>query len=348
MIQRGVLRGFAAIAARAALLGAVVRLARARKLRRGAAGRPAFPFVVRHRTARFQILLYHRVNDVQDPFFDTVPVAAFERQMTLLRDHFRVLPLEDLVERKARNDVPDDAVAITFDDGYRDNFENAFPVLRRLGLPATIFVTTGTVGSKAGLWHDRVLDAFRQTGVAAVSIDGKPYPLRYLAERREALRACLGKLRRSDPRARDAEIERIIAALEVPEAGATGWNKLDWDQIAVMSNAGITFGAHTVTHPILTRVTPGEAVTEIADSRRAIESRLGRPVRLFAYPNGGRGDFDEAVKRAVRDAGFACGATALPGVNDLSTDPYELRRDGMWDPAPRMALLRLAWSRFAS
>lgn len=304
---------------------------------------------MRRRTrAPFQILLYHRVNDSRDPLFDTVPVRGFDRQMALLRRHFHVLALDELVERRERGDVPPNAVAITFDDGYRDNFENAFPILRRHGLPATVFLTSATVGSKELLWHDRLLDAFRETRVASLHVDGETLPMLTPAQRRTAVYACLRTLRRLDPRRRDEEVAGLAAALEVAEPDEHRWSKLTWEEVREMAGGGISFGAHTVNHPILTRIPHDEAVREILDSRDAIARGLGRPVNLFAYPNGGRADFDEEVKRAVRDAGFRCAVTAIPGSNDAATDPFELRRDTMWDPVPHMAVMRLAWSKLTS
>ena len=120
----------------------------------------AFPFALRRKYACYQILQYHRVNDEHDFLMDSVPVKVFARQMEMLHTFFNVLPLEELVERASKSDIPAKAVAITFDDGYRDNYQNAFPILKRLDLPATIFVTTGVVDSNAPLWHDTLFNAF--------------------------------------------------------------------------------------------------------------------------------------------------------------------------------------------
>ncbi len=328
------------LGARTGLLPALLRLGDAFRVGDGAARR--------RKAAAFQVLLYHRVNDAADPIFDTVPVRSFDAQMALLVRHFNVLSLDDLLDRRARNDVPPRAVAITFDDGYEDNYANAFPILTRLGLPATVFLTSGTVGSKDLLWHDRLIDAFRLTALPALERDGKTLPLRTPVERRAALYACLRTLRTLDPRRRDEEVARLTSRLEAPEPDERRWSKLTWDQVREMAGGGISFGAHTVSHPILTRIPRDEAVREIAGSRDAIGLALRKPVTLFAYPNGGRADFDEEIKRAVRDAGFRCAVTAVSGANDAGTDPFELRRVGVWDPNPQMAVMRLAWSKLTS
>ncbi len=330
------------------LLGATLALARRWAFEKGR--RPEGsrrPRVSRRRHAQFQILFYHRVNDDGEPICDTVPVRLFEAQMELLKAHFRVLPLPDLIHAKERNDIPPNAVAITFDDGYRDNFENAFPVLRKLGLPATIFVTTATVGSPRLLWHDRFFDAFSRTRVPSLVFEGRTLPLGTLAERRAAVAVLERRLRTHDSRRREEELHRLVDELRAPEPDPDRWRKLGWDEIKEMAGAGISFGAHTVTHPVLTRLPRGEMVEEVLGSRDALESQLGSRVTLFAYPNGAYGDFDESVKQVLRDAGFRCAATTVPGVNDASTDPFELRREALWDPLPHMGIFRLAWSRLS-
>jgi peptidoglycan/xylan/chitin deacetylase (PgdA/CDA1 family) len=331
-----------------ALLGLTLGLSRRWAFGRSREAGRGFPGVERRRKAQFQILFYHRVNDDVKAICDTVPVRTFAVQMELLKAHFRVLPLLDLIDASERDDVPPNAVAVTFDDGYRDNYQNAFPVLRALGLPATIFVTTGAVGSRSLLWHDRFFDAFAQSRVSSVSFEGERLPLRTLAEKRAAVGVCGKQLRTYDPQRRIDELRRLVGELEVPEPDPDRWRKLDWDEILEMAGAGISFGAHTVTHPVLTRVTREEAAAEIVDSREVLENQIGSRVTLFAYPNGAHGDFNESIKQVLREAGFRCAVTTVPGVNDTATDPFELRREAMWDPLPQIAALRLAWSRLSS
>jgi len=110
---------------------------------------------------RFQILVYHKVSPDTHPFFEPTHPVVFEQQMQFLKQCYQIMPLTELVERAKRGDVPDRAVAITFDDGYRDNYEFAFPILKKYGLPATVFVATGAIGTGEILWHDRIFDAFR-------------------------------------------------------------------------------------------------------------------------------------------------------------------------------------------
>ena len=319
------------------------------ELKTGADQRPIFPFVRKQRNRKFEILRYHRVNDENDPIFGAVPVKMFQEQMEILAKYYNVLPLEELVERTLHRDIPPAAVAITFDDGYRDNYENSFPILKRLGLPATIFLATGPLESGAPLWHDLVFEAFRITNAEFVSVDGKNYPLRTAAQKGTALFAFREYLRMYDYRSWGNHIEQLIAGLGVlPGSTSNRAQKLSWGEIEEMSKNDITFGAHTVTHPILTRMSLAEATEEIKASKEAIEEKLKSPIRVFAYPNGRQDDFNESIKKVLREAGFLCAATILWGTNSIDTDPFELRRIGIWETDANTYALKLGWYKFVS
>ena len=119
---------------------------------------------VRRASPPFPILIYHRVNPWPSSFaIDVTPPDRFRRQMEHLARRYRVLPLEELWRRTQEGSLPPRCVAVTFDDGYADNHEFALPILRELGIPATVFVVTGCIGTGVIPWHDRVLAAFERT-----------------------------------------------------------------------------------------------------------------------------------------------------------------------------------------
>jgi peptidoglycan/xylan/chitin deacetylase (PgdA/CDA1 family) len=307
------------------------------------------PFVTRAflastRPRRFLILGYHRVNDDGHPFFRGTPVALFRRQMEELRRHFTVRPLAELAERARLRDLPRNGVAVTFDDGYRDNYENAFPILRELGLEATIFLTTDALDGNALLWHDRVFDAFHRTRRSEARFEGQLLPLGP-EERKTSLAVVLARLRRSSPRDRDVRIASLLDELEIGPGLPGGWEKLTWQQVREMAAQGISFGAHTLDHPILTLVREDEARRQIRESKARIETELGTKVRAFAYPNGSVADFDSSTQRIVEEEGLALAVTTVAGANDGDTNPYALRRTGMWGDDPRLSTLRLGFTR---
>ena len=349
MIKQGLLRFIAELLVRTGLMPVVLFIADRWTFKNKSNGPHPFPFVKKTNGFHYQVLLYHRVNDEKNPISATIPVKVFRRQMEVLSRYFNVLPLEELVNRALRREIPPKAIAITFDDGYRDNYENAFPILKQFRLPATIFLATGPLESGAPLWHDLVFEAFRFTNAEFVSVDGKDYPLRTAAQKGTALFAFREYLRMYDYRSWGNLIEQVIARLGVlPDSMSNRAQTLSWDEIEEMSKNDITFGAHTVTHPILTRMSLAEATAEIKASKEAIEEKLRSPVRVFAYPNGRQDDFNQSIKQVLKEAGFLCAATILWGTNSIDTDPFELRRIGIWDTDTKTYALKLGWYKFVS
>ena len=297
--------------------------------------RPAFP-----------ILTYHRVNDERDPFFPSVPTDVFEQQMGYVATTYRVLTVEDLAERMGRGSLPRNALAITFDDGYRDNLTHAAPILARYGLPATIFLATGFIGTAEVAWFDRVALAFKLTKAEAFSAPwGETLSLHSHAERLRAVERLLGYLKRLTDDDLRRTLDQALEVLGVTDKQGFKNLMLTWDDVHALAGLGFSIGAHTVNHPILSRVSPERAWTEILGSRTTIESACGRPPRAFAYPNGGPGDFTETVKRLVRQAGFTCAVTTLFGLNTPETPLYELRRGGPWESHLPTFALKLGWYR---
>lgn len=294
---------------------------------------------------RFLVLCYHRVNDSGHPFFGGTPTALFRQHMQVLREGFNVFFLDELVERAASGDVPANAVAITFDDGYRDNYATAFPILRELSLPATIFLVSDAVDGNRLIWHDRVFDAFHRTRAKGLAFDGAKLPLTNLDEKHKALAKVLAVLRSSTPSTRDETIDSLLDSLGVTSPPREGWDKLTWDHAREMNGHGIRFGAHTLDHPILSRVSEDEARRQIRDSKASIESELGETITAFAYPNGSPIDFNAGTKRILNEEGFRCAVTTMGGANDATSDPLALRRVGMWGDDPYLSALRLARSR---
>src|SRR6266699_6072999 len=127
---------------------------------------------------RLPILTFHRVNDDHDPFMPSLPTAVFAGRMAHIARHYQVLPVEELALRLRQGRAPRDALALTFDDGYRDNLTHVAPILKRLGLPATIFLVTGHIDTPHALWFDRLALAFKTATARRVELaDGRPLSL---------------------------------------------------------------------------------------------------------------------------------------------------------------------------
>jgi peptidoglycan/xylan/chitin deacetylase (PgdA/CDA1 family) len=292
-----------------------------------------------------RILYYHRVNDDNDPFSPAISTALFEAEMRFLHRHYRVVSLSELLSRLA-GDVTEPVLAITFDDGYRDNYQYAFPVLQRYGLPATIFLTTGSMDTGEPMWFEQLALAVKKTLREFIDLDTAPVRriwLRTQAERLDGNAEIFSVLRRlpdSERRRLLADVLRQLAAAD-NEQGER--KMLTWDEVRLMSANGITFGGHTVNHPFLSRLTSDGFLWEVSECKRRIEDELQLPADYFAYPNGREEDFGLSNKVLIRKAGYRAAVTTIWGVNYGSTDPFELRRGGPWEENPAMFAYKLDW-----
>jgi peptidoglycan/xylan/chitin deacetylase (PgdA/CDA1 family) len=297
---------------------------------------------------RCQIFIYHRVNDDRDPFLPGLPTEVFRWQMEYLAKNFPVISLDELASGKLPKNGRNHCVAVTFDDGYRDNYTNAFPVLRDLGMPATIFLTTGCIESGELPWFDQVGLAFKVTAAKEVDFSVAGGPKALLASRSDrlaAMRAAQEWLWKMPEGERLRRTRELFAALRLSASPQLPNFLLNWGEIREMNGKKIEFGAHTVTHPVLTRVSSARMREELLGSKGTIEGRLQREVRHFAYPFGGPQDFSEETKTAARESGFVSAVTTLWGFNEPGDDRFELRRFSLWETDPALFALKLDWYR---
>ena len=293
--------------------------------------------------ARLSILIFHRVLPAPDPFFPDLPDRArFNEILTWLKSWFTVLPLDDAARRLAAGSLPERAAAITFDDGYADNVTTALPLLREHGLTATFFIATGFLDG-GRMWNDTIIEALRRCPQGAIDLDAFGLGRRVLAtpgDRRTVIDALIGhaKYLASPKRAALSERVAALAGVEAP----TDLMMLS-AQVRDLHRAGMQIGAHTVSHPILTRLTPDDARHEIADSRNRLEEILGQRVGLFAYPNGKPGDdYGEEHVALVRDLGFDAAVSTEHGAAVRGSDPMQLPRFTPWDRSRLRFGVRLA------
>jgi peptidoglycan/xylan/chitin deacetylase (PgdA/CDA1 family) len=292
--------------------------------------------VVTHATARgrLEVLLYHGFcerseRDLRHP--QLMPIERFERQIRALSRYGRPVHLEDAVDDRVQG------IAVTFDDGYANNYHLALPVLERYQFPATIFVTTGFVDRTVPLWGDwlefLLTSAPRRNSVFGWKNESIVLPL----AAPEAASGVFAQLKQRLRLEAIGEIHEFLRALETHLEFRYDWNSipealrpLDWEQIRAMRRSGlVSFGAHTVSHPVLSRCTRKTRRQEILQSKRRLEEELGEACRTFAYPFGKYTDYTPETTKIVREAGFELGVSAESGCNLRSSwDAYELKRWG--------------------
>jgi peptidoglycan/xylan/chitin deacetylase (PgdA/CDA1 family) len=299
----------------------------------GYAGRwPAFP-----------ILTYHRVNDDADEFMPSVSTPVFEQHMAYVAQAYRVLPLPEMLERARKGSLPRNSLAITFDDGYRDNLTHAAPILHRYGLPSTIFLATGFIGTGVIPWFDRLAIALKLTRAGAVQTSwGESLLLHDRTSRLIALARTQGRLKTLCDDELQRALDVLLEQLDVPDGLASKNLMLDWEDARALTLLGFEVGGHTVNHVILSRVSNHRAWAEIRGSRAAIEAGLGCKPMTFAYPNGRAEDYTVTNIDLVRKAGYSCAVTTRFGLNTGRTPAFELRRGGPWEADLATFALKLA------
>ena len=283
------------------------------------------------RNARLPILFYHRVLDQPDALLPDVPDARlFEVHMDTLARVFDVISLEDGVAALQNGTLGARSVCVTFDDGYRDNVEIAFPILRRHGLTATFFVSTGFLEG-GRMFVDTIVETVRRIPDGIVDLTWLGLGRRQLSN--QGSRCALIEDLVASTKYRPVE-ERDVACERLAElAGAHLPNDLMMtaEQLRTLHRAGMSIGGHTVDHPILTCQTHEEARSQIIVNRNDITSITGSRPAYFAYPNG-RPDVDYGQHHVemVKEAGYVGALTTAWGSADSRCDPFQIPRVPPW------------------
>lgn len=301
-----------------------------------AAASPAFDWFVRllerrdvRRPGLLRVLTYHRVDHLNArPGLDSALISAtpeaFREQMEFVAANFRVLSLAELLEsQRAGRRLPPRCLLITFDDGYCDFAEHAWPILKRYNLPVTLFVPTGFPDNpQRTFWWDQIHAAiqnyagseFRDASVGHLPLAGPTDRIRAVKR--------LKRFVKTLPHERAMEwVERFCDQLNAAKAEHA---VLGWDELRELSREGVTLAAHTRTHPILTQVGLREACREAAASRDDLQREIGATPPAFAYPSG---VYNQHLVPLLKSEGFELAFTTISGINDLRVaDPLQLRR----------------------
>jgi peptidoglycan/xylan/chitin deacetylase (PgdA/CDA1 family) len=288
------------------------------------------------------VLTYHRVlpaAEAADACPSTVSATPddFEEQMRFLAGARRVIGAEQLRRvRRGEEELPPGSAVVTFDDGYADFAEHAWPVLRDLGLDAILFVPTGVVsGDPRAFWWDRLWRALVETDRPAVADgpDGE-LPLGSPALARAAYRQLRDQLKQLPHLDLVEEVDRLVAFAGEPRSTP---RTLGWDELRALRDDGLAIASHTVTHPLLTQVAPAARRAELVGSRDALERELGEVPAVLAYPSGA---CDAAVAAEAAAAGYDVAFTTRRGVNDVRhADWHRLDRINV-GPRTTTAVLR--------
>lgn len=303
---------------------------------------------------QFIVLMYHRVLKDDDPYIPYIQPgmyvreSSFASQLEFLTEHYQVVSLMQMLELIGTRQVSRHRqyCVITFDDGWLDNYQHAFPLLKRFSVPATIFLTAAFVGTNRFFWHEKVSKLFylARSRLADGALDANLLPGEGDADFAMLKRHVFS----SEPSATavDTAIETLkslpvtrIEQLVGELAAQLGINlenertMLSWDEIAEMGRNGISFGSHTCEHRLLTRIDLPEAALEISASMEQLRSRHLNYVPVFCYPNGLHND---QIRALVRSAGYSAAVTTKLGRQSSELkDPFAIARIGIHDDIAR-------------
>ncbi len=284
------------------------------------------------------VLCYHRVVDEPLEHFQAGMVVSrelFRRHLEWLARRFEIMDLADFASRFLAGEKPARPVAvITFDDGWLDNYEVAFPVLKEMGVPATIFLPTGFIGTKGAFWNARAERAIRKIHagrdrlVRAFPEEKMPEGASFLVDlllKNPPVSVMIDRVIESVKVLPPPRIEEVTGFLEFLGEidGKPERTILDWEEVRQMKDGGIRFGSHSVNHRIMTQLSAAECYEEAVQSLRVMTERLGEQPLCFAYPNG---NFNDTVVREIRRAGYLCAAAIYPGFARRDMDLFSIPR----------------------
>jgi peptidoglycan/xylan/chitin deacetylase (PgdA/CDA1 family) len=300
---------------------------------------------------RVHLLSYHHVGRPEDvgPAADAVDAATFEAHLRLLTRWFDVIGLDEAAKRLWAG-VGRDAVVVTFDDGYEDNYSVAAPILERYRVPASVFLVTGLIGTRDLPWYDEYAARLRFAMRSDWHERGRARDTELVKELKHRLRIsphieqgiaqAVALLKTADAE----EVEKVLQKLRLDTPGYDAsdtvprFRMLTWSEVRRMAEQGIRFGSHTVHHPVLTQIGPDALASELVESRQAIEGQVGQTCTSLAFPNG---DHSPAVIEAARQAGYRLACTQTFGVNRPGSSLLTLKRIPVGNISAATLALRL-------
>lgn len=284
------------------------------------------------------VFRYHSVGDPEavghylDPGLSLTP-RRFAEQMDLIARNFQVISPAELPQTLEKEAGSRKTALITFDDGYRDNHDQALPLLRAAGLPATFFVTSQPLGSGRGLWISELWRLIPRlppgpTGLSAPAPSEIPVDPESRIPLRRSLTAWMSSL---PAPAREQALDTLAELAQVPRGEGLEKSFMTPEHLRSLCAQGMTVGAHTRSHPHLDRLDPVFHEEEVAGAKSDLEKILGSQVTCMAYPNpGGGGAIGPKARESVEAAGFRIAFTSLPGAAGRDTDLLRFPRLGVY------------------
>lgn len=281
------------------------------------------------------ILFYHRfsLGSSDGDLLPCLDIGEFEKQMRHIKRWYTVISMDELDKRlTSREKFPLPSMTITIDDGYLNNYKLAFPVLKELDLHVMVYLATGFIGTKNALWVDDLADILLSTKLGSFCFPelfgDEVLDISTHWRKIETLTRFYEKMVGLEHLQKILIMRKLFEGLGGNEVRKHNPDRrmLNWNEVIEMSRNGVSFGAHTVNHPTLSKMELSEAKREIFESKMEIEARIGGKVRHFAIPNGKVEDFNEELKKYCKEIGISTVVSTEPGLVCAHSDPYFLAR----------------------
>ena len=292
--------------------------------------------------SKLAIFLYHGINDTPTSGIENfsgkhLHVLKFRQQMILAKKIGTPLSMDAVVEHvRYRKPFPKNAFAVTFDDGFENNFSVAAPILDELKIPATFYFSTGFVGTEKMFWVDEIEDCINRAKVPNILLSlphlnlPTPMPIRTNEEKIHAITTIKVVCKESAVAVKNQILRALRSATKItPEVGeVANYKKISWQQVRELDQSRLYHvGGHSHWHDILSRLPFGEMERDITLCRKHLETTLGRKMVHFSYPEGRSIDYNRAVISHLREHDVICSPSAVSGSNHEYSDLFHLKRE---------------------
>ncbi|AWL11664.1 hypothetical protein HMF8227_01183 [Saliniradius amylolyticus] len=275
---------------------------------------------------------FHRIGDWRQTDFDpcvfSCSKTSLERYLRYFKQEFEVIDLVQLIAMADSHQPVDRPLAfVSFDDGYMDNYELAFPVLRELNIPATFFIATGLVDSDELAWWDEIAWMVRRFNDHKLMLPAWSEPVTLKGDCRQDIRAVLARIK-SSPQSVSEQLQQLREATGLNiDAGSYASQFMNWSQLQEMVDGGMTIGAHSHTHRIFTELDEQQLSFELQHSKALLQQHLGIQVEALSYPVGGGRSFNQTMFSMIRSFGYRVAFSFNAGVNtQLDSQRFQLCR----------------------
>lgn len=295
---------------------------------------------------KIKIFLFHRINPKDDDFWSPMPPKQFERTLKYLKRRFKIVSLEEILNKELKNTTNNQPLAaVVFDDGYKDFLDFAYPILKKMDIPSSMYIVTDSVNKGMPPWTYMLDFSFAKTKVLSLNIDTDILPshLKLTEWKSDKERIAYGKalkpfLKKLSNRDREGIFNQVIKDfndIEFPED-----LMLSWEEIKYLHNNGVTIGSHSVTHPLLGSIKKEEEIEhELKTSFNIIEKEIGKPLSI-SYPIG---SYNEVVKKIAQKVGYKYGLAVNHTIYDSNiNDNYEIPRIDVYTENYYKSILRMS------